>query len=319
MDKLLPYWQFFCDNEFAENDKLLFFADGCFAITTGDGVVSLYSNKAQLIAKYCNAFALENGCICERYGENLIVHYKDTQYSLPCCSTTKVRVFNNAVVLTPYDSKEDYLYFIAPEYNDLRKIVLKDGVSVSHTSVDGKVVLCILNKISVLPQSVLTDKNEKVFSFKEAFHRIDFLRDGSYIVHFSGEKGGSTLFNDKDEPVLCSEKDHGILPLGDCVNYETALIANTSGVFIAEYQQEISVYRNWFIRQYSIKKSGLANKYFWSGGQIMLFHSDDIGPIFCYRHAGHFYFVPLNLNKLGDFEDKDSAFQRYLYRIKELI
>lgn len=316
MNKFYPYLRFFCDNTFAENDELLFFENGCFAITTKDKVVSLYTDEANLLTRYENAFALENGCICERYHENLIVNYSTSRYPIPCPSGTRMVPFRNAVSLTVNAiTNERRLYFISPQYKDLRYIVLKDDYTAENTSPDGKAVLYSPSK-----GKKLINKDGEEINVDEAFARIDFLPKGGYIVHYMHELSGSAMYNDENECVLVSGRNYGILPLGDHVVYENALIANAAGYFTAEYKQEIAIFNNMTIYPYTIYRFGQSNPFFWPGGKMMCLHSN-FGSALCYWHAGHFYFGP-QYKDMSEFyhprdaDGFDSAFKRYLQYVK---
>ncbi|MCM1323432.1 MAG: hypothetical protein NC218_04660 [Acetobacter sp.] len=318
MNKFYHYWRFFADNKFPQGTDLKFFNDGGFAITVNN-VVSLYSNAAVLIARYENAFALENGCICERYHENLIVHYDDTQYPIPCPSDTKLLQYENAVEVTVSTiTGERRLYFITPEYKDLRFIPLKDDVKVDNTSADGKAVL----RYSPSKAELIGNDGHPI-ELGCAFHRIDFLRRGHYIVHFSSGDIGATLYNAENEACLQSERDYGILPLGDYVQYENALIADSYGNFVSEYNREIAVYYNdIFVSPYTIRQKLLANTFFWPGGKMMCFRNCHIGTVLGYWHTGHFYFAPIGIKeryKDSEFVGFTKPLQRYLKRIEKIM
>lgn len=318
MKEFYPYWRFFCDNTFAENTKLYFYEDGSFALMTVDGLVALYSNKAELVRHFHNAFILANGCICERRDVDLLVYYKnDLRYSIKCLSNTKLLLHENAVEMI---NDERYLYFITPQADNQRSIALSDNeVEVENVSFDNKVLLR-----NVSHRKELVDANGNTLLMGENINRIDFLKNGSYIAHLSGEEVyGSFLYNCDNELVLQSEESYGILPLGDHVCYQNALIADTNGYFVSEYNHEIAVYGLMHIFAYKIKHFGREDFDFWPGGKMMCFRNVSLGKVLCYWHAGHFYFAPQHLPGSCKQEmlsgNHDKPFQHYLKRILEIM
>lgn len=322
MDKYYHYWRFFCENTFAQEDKLQFFDDGSFAISTSRHVVSLYSNKAELISRFENSFVLDNGCICERYGGNLIIHSGEKeQYYIPCPSSAKVKPFATAVVFELSETKEDSalkvseLYFVTPKKQDLRHISFKNQM-VDDVSASGMVAL------RGPGECVLLDENQQPLPLRP-FFRIDFLVGGQYIVHFRATNSGCSLYNAKHERVLHSTQDFGISALGNKVLYEQALIVSPeTGAIISEYNNEVAVYDT--IRIYKYKVLGYGHPYLWLGGKMVRLHTEALGWLLCYWHDGHFYIAPQrgyqgDREKLLRCKDNSPAWQHYVTRILDIM
>ncbi len=316
MENFYPYWRFFCGNTFAKDDKLYFYEDGSFAIMTADDV-SLYSNEAKSVCRYSNAFLLPNGCICQCKENEIFVYFmEEMRYSIPGSLDTKFRVYKNAVEMIDINGNS-HLHFIMQQFADYRSIALSErGLTVGDVSIDNKVLLCDASHTKKLQ-----DKNGNVLLMGNGINRVDFL-NGSYIVHISGQKNGSILYNSDNEPVLQSELGYGIRSMGDCVCYENALIADANGLFVSEYNHETAVYGNIHIFAYKVNSFEDKNTRFWPGGKMMCFRNAYLGTALCYWHNGHFYFAPQYLNMVN-FERSllgiENPFQHYLKRIQEIM
>ncbi len=333
MDKYYHYWRFFCDNTFAREDKLQFFDDGSFAITTRNRKVSLYSNKAELLGCYENAFALDNGCVCERYGENIIIHNSmGEQYYISCPAHVRmIKPLTNALtfILKLEDEIQatSELYFITPQRKDMRHISFKEDIIVENVSPFGLIVYKTVSGRKLL------DANQKEIPLSE-FQRIEFLPDGAYIVYFLDMDAGCALYNARNERLLASSQNFGIQPLGDKVLYERALIVcPETGRFLKEYANEKVVYDDMLFYEYRIEENGFGKNpsYLWPGSQMHRSLTSALGSLLYYWHDGHFYVAPqispvaeLEFDKQLAFDklqgqDESFAWQHYLMRIGEII
>lgn len=314
MDRYYHYWRFFCGHTFAEEDKLLFLDDGSFAIATSQGVVSLFSPLAEPVKHYENALILQNECICERYGENLIVHHGKKQYGIPCPSTMKIKQFANAVAFEENTEKRTELYFITPQKQNLRHLSFA-GKSILNVSASGMIAFH-----AKLGEDDLLDEQQRPLQVQR-FFRIDFLPHGSYIVHFSKENAGCSLYNAQHEEILHTSQEFGILPLGDKVVYDQSLIiCPQTGRILEAYQKEQDICDTMHIYAHHI--TGGSRPYFWLGGKIMFIDKPVWGKALCYWHGGHFYLAPQTGNYTEDelrSHDASAAWQHYVTRILELM
>ncbi len=325
MNKYYHYWRFFCDNTFAQEDKLQFFDDGSFAITTKGKKVSLYSNKAELIGCYENAFALDNGCICERHGDNIIIHSSvGEQYYIPCPAVSHVKQLPNSVAFKLKLEDEiqvtSELYFVTPNKKDMRHHSFTEGF-VENVSPLGMVVL------QTSEGNKLLDTNLTEIPLAP-FHRITFLPQGGYIVYFKDVASGCALYNARNERLLASSQDFGIQPLGDKVLYEQALIISPkSGSILKEYAGEKVIYKYMFVYTYRIERRGLSDDYprhLWLGGELLSNQNQTLGWLLYYWNDGHFYVAPQVVFTDSKFQtlctrDNSFAWQHYLMRIRAIM
>lgn len=309
--KFQNYWRFFSENTFAKGAQLRFFEDGSFAVITQDEQVSLYSQQAELIGRYENAFVLDNGCVCERYGENIIIHsINDNQYYIPCPSVALVIELTNAVSFqrtTESGKRTTELYFITPNSNDLRH----------HSLVCGNIKAISATGLLLTESKLLTADFEEIPL--PAFHRIDFLPDGGYIVYFEDMNSGCALYNEQHQCLLRSERDFSILPLGDKVLYEQALIiCPKTGQILAEYAGETAIYDVYHVYSHRV------NGRLWLGGEMKYSYTPLLGRILYYWHGGHFYVAPqvgITVLEIDDLRKQftSPSLEHYLMRIREIM
>lgn len=327
LNNLLPYWRFFCDNRFAHHTKGVFFESGNFAIRTKEGALTKYSPEGNVIERYNSAFALENECICEEFPEAILVHYDDTSYSIPCPKDSHATFFSNAVAITPRHSSTTKLYFITPEEKDLSCLTF-DNALVAAVSLDGKVYL---RRYPSYADNFLVDKTGKIILDVDAdIDDIKFLFNGCFIVNFRScyaSGCGSILYDAENKELLQSERSHGICPCGDAVLFENKLLADFEGHFFAEYQEERAYYQGVSVFPHVLIEHHNGAKRFYPSDELWCVKRKYTGVLFCYKHAGRLYLAPRGLSYHQKIQFKelihryrdDTAFQRYLKRLEEII
>lgn len=327
MNRYYEYLRFFCNTPLAKNDKLQFLEDRGFAITTAQGVVSLYSAKAELIATYENACVLNNGCVCVKKLDCIDVYYDGKPLpSIPFDTATELRIIRfltNAVVIAEGKNAKETVYFVRPNCVAYRFCCIPTECHVEATSADG-MVLTTKKDMFRQDEKVLHDQNGTRLNLPP-FYRVDFLPCGSYIVHFNTigvcniTREGCALYNAKHERLLHHDQSCYILQLGDKVKYDNSLIIDPKdGRIISKYKGENEVYSGLHIFKHEI--TGGSYPRLWIGDNMKAVMKDGNLLALYYWKDGYIYFAPQCFCNIDD----DIAMSRhvselYRMRIKEIM
>ncbi len=322
MKRYYEYLRFFCNTPLDEKDKLAFLEDGSFTITTAKHVVSLYSAKAELIARYENAHVLENGCICVKQEEHIdVIHGDNPLPSIPFEKGAKTRVVSNAVVIS-MDGVET-IYFVSPDDGKYRSYSFPPGVAIKEVSADG-MIQTYKHVAHNEDEMTLYDQNGKPLNLPP-FYRVDFLPCGSYIVHFydmvscSVVLDGCALYNAAHEKLLDARQSCQILQLGDKVLYQQSLIIDPKrGNIISKYNGENAVFGGLHIFTHEIT-GGIYSR-LWVGGEMKAVMQDSCVIALYYWKDGRIYFAPQCHHSIDDdLVMHNYVSEHYRMRIREIM